>query len=114
MFWSAAAITCLPRSIGRAIEGVTIAVTIAIVQAGFAQDALNFFAQRFGNVRSVALAARDTAHVRRVDVQLQSNSFEDTPKIGQRLKRVRGSITLVTVHDILIERKQGGPILGQP
>jgi hypothetical protein len=96
------------------VAGTVVIVAIAIVQTGLAQHPLNLLTQRLGNVRSVALAARDAAYVGRVDVQLQRDAFEDASKIRQRFKRVRGNITLVTVHDFLFEPNEGGPIRYQP
>lgn len=52
------------------MAGAVVIIAVPIVQTGLAQHALNFFAQRFGNVWSVALAARDAAYVRRVDIEL--------------------------------------------
>ena len=96
------------------VASAIVVVAIAIVQTGLAQHPLNLLTQRLGNVRSVALAARDAAYVGRVDVQLQRDAFEDASKIRQRFKRVRGNITLVTVHDFLFEPNEGGPIRYQP
>jgi hypothetical protein len=84
---------------------------VAIVQTGFAQNTLNFFAERVRNERSIALAASDAAYVGRVDIEMHGDSLVYTAKYGERLKRVRDIIWLVTIHDFLF---RGGPIGCQP
>ena len=74
---------------------------VPVLQAGFAQDALDFLAQSFGHKRGVALTAGDAAYIGGVYIKLHGDPLVDTAKNGERFKRVRGSIRLVTIHDFL-------------
>jgi hypothetical protein len=85
---------------------VVMVVAISIVQTGFAQHALNFLAQRVGNERGVPFAASDAAYVGGVDIELNGDALVDTAKYGERFKRVRDTIRLVTIHDFLVVKRR--------
>lgn len=88
---------------------IAMVAAVSIVQSGFAQHPLNFPAQCFGNEWSIAFAARDTAYVGRVNVQLSGDTFVDAAKNGERLQRERANIGLVTVHDFLLKQRIPDP-----
>lgn len=94
------------------ILGTSIAVVVAVsvVQAYFAENPLNFFAQSFGDEGSIALAARDAADVGRVNIQLHGYAFVDATKNGKRFQRERANIGLVTVHDFLLMQRMPDPL----
>jgi hypothetical protein len=85
---------------------MTMAITFAvpIVQPSSAQSTLDLFAQSLGHKTGVALTASDAAYVGRVDIELHGDPLVDTAKNGERFKRVRGKIRLVTIHDFLLRR----------
>ena len=85
---------------------VVAVVAVPIVQACFAQNPVNFLAQRFGDEGGIAFAARDAAYIRRINVQLHGNTFVDAAKNGERFQRERANIGLVTVHDFLLMRRK--------
>ena len=77
---------------------------VSIVETSLAEGTLNLLAQSLGNEGRVTFTASDAAYVGRVDVKLHGDAFVDAAKNGERLKRGRDIIGLVTIHDFLVKR----------